>query len=207
MADSARFWNRIARRYAASPISDDAAYQRKLATTQKHLRREMHALEFGCGTGGTALKHAPLVASYRAIDISGNMLEIARDRAGAEMPESLSFEVADFDALELAPESLDAILALSILHLVPDPATTITKVYRSLKPGGVFVSSTSCAGAMRILRLIAPLGHAIGLLPTLSFFTEDDLRAMIRDAGFEIVEDWQPEGSGKALFLVARKGG
>ena len=74
MAEPAAFWNRIAAKYAASPISDEAAYARKLELTRARLRPDMEVLEFGCGTGGTARLHAPHVRSYRATDFSPAMI-------------------------------------------------------------------------------------------------------------------------------------
>ena len=196
------FWDRLADRYAASPIGDMPSYERKLAMTRALLRPGMKVLEFGCGTGGTAIHHVPHVAEYRATDISRRMIEIAQAKDGAE---HVRFEVADFDEITIEPAGIDMILGLSILHLLPDPEATIGKVYQALVPGGYFVSSTPCVGSFWFLKLIAPIGQALGRIPHLSWFNEDGLRTMIRQAGFTIIEDWQPDGRLKALFLVARK--
>lgn len=204
MAGKAKFWNRIAAKYAASPIADEAAYQRKLEMTAARFRPDMEVLEFGCGTGGTARIHAPKVRHYRATDISPDMLEIARSKG--PVPDGLSFEVAEFDTMPLDDDSLDMVIGLSILHLVADPGATIAKARRVLKPGGYFVSSTACVGRFRFLTQLAALGRMLGLLPTLRFFSEDWLRERIRAEGFEIEEDWKSK-SGAALFLIARKPG
>jgi Cyclopropane fatty acid synthase and related methyltransferases len=74
MAESAAFWNNIADRYAADPIADEAAYQAKLAETRRHFRPDMELFEFGCGTGSTALVHAPYVRHIHAVDFSQRML-------------------------------------------------------------------------------------------------------------------------------------
>lgn len=55
------FWDRTADKYAATPIADEASYQVKLAETRRRMRSDMNVLEFGCGTGSTALLHAPHV--------------------------------------------------------------------------------------------------------------------------------------------------
>lgn len=68
MAELSAFWDRLADKYAAQPIADEDAYRTKLARTQAHLTPEMDIFEFGCGTGGTAIAHAPHVRSVRAID-------------------------------------------------------------------------------------------------------------------------------------------
>ena len=80
MNSSISFWNRSAARYAQRPIADQNAYLRKIALTQKYLNPEMDVLEFGCGTGSTALIHAPRVRSYLATDASPRMIDIARKR-------------------------------------------------------------------------------------------------------------------------------
>lgn len=204
MGAKANFWNRIARKYAASPIADETAYQHKLERTAARMTPDMDVLEFGCGTGGTARIHAPRVGHYRATDFSPQMIEIARDKG--PVPDNLSFEVAEFDTMPLDDGSLDMVLGLSILHLVADPDATIAKAFRVLKPGGYFVTSTACIGKMWFLKPVVALGRAVNLLPTLRFFTEDGLRGKVAAAGFEIEEDWQPK-KGAALFLIARKPG
>lgn len=202
MTDPIRFWDKIAQKYAATPIRDEQSYEYKITRAQALMRPDMDVLEFACGTGTTALRHADHVASYRAVDLSPEMIHIARAKEGADR---IQFEVADFDAMELTPESLDMIQAHSILHLLPDPAATIAKTHSALKPGGLFVSSTTCLGRAYWLRPVAAIGKALGKMPSVSWFTEDALRRMLQDQGFEIIEDWQPKGAMKAVFLVARK--
>lgn len=201
MTQSPKFWDRMAKRYIASPIGDTAAYEHKLALTRNHLRPDMDVLEIGCGSGNTGRLHAPLVKSYRAIDLSPRMIELGK--AAAPVPDNMTMEAANFDEIDIAPASVDAVLALSVLHLVPDPVATIAKVRKCLKPGGVFVTSTACLKSMWPLRLLAPIGRVTGLIPPLALLSEHELRAMMAAAGFEIVEDWQAR-KGAALFLIAR---
>ena len=73
MKKSDKFWDKFALRYAKSPVSDKVTYQRKLTETQAYLAPDKHILEFGCGTGTTAIYHAPYVQYVDALDISENM--------------------------------------------------------------------------------------------------------------------------------------
>ena len=155
----ARFWDRIARRYAAKPITDERAYARKLATTRTFLHPDFEVLEIGCGTGMTAVAHAPWVHHIRAVDISARMIEIARERAHGAGIDNIDFECASFDDVAVRPASLDAVLALSVLHLLPAWQDAIERIGQMLKPGGVFVSSTPCLDdAARFLKPLAPIG-------------------------------------------------
>ena len=203
----AKFWDRIAARYAAKPIADLAAYERKLEITRNYLRPDMEVLELGCGTGSTALRNAPHVRHILATDVSPKMIEIARAKTASTSGANVTFRAVAFDDFQAPEASFDAVMGHSILHLLEDPAAAIAKVHRLLKPGGVFVSSTVCIGnTMAYFKLVAPIGRALGLLPLIKVFTSADLNAMLTAQGFEIVEDWRP-AQGMVQFIVARKPG
>lgn len=206
MTEDARFWDRIAEKYSKRPISNEVVYQRKLSMTQERLTKDMRVLEYGCGTGGTALNHAPHVAHVHAIDVSAGMIDIARGKQAEAGIENVTFEVSGIDAFKADDAAYDAVLALSILHLVEDPAKIIAKSAAMLKPGGYFVSSTFAAqDQARWLKFVAPIGKALGKFPpVLKSFSLDDLKAWHRDAGLVIEEEWRT-GKMNADFLIARK--
>jgi ubiquinone/menaquinone biosynthesis C-methylase UbiE len=205
MARSDRFWDKVAGKYAAQPIADQASYERKLEITRGYLGPETDLLEIGCGTGSTAILHAPFVRHIRAIDCSSKMLEIARANAAAAGVSNIDFERDEIDKADIPAETCDVALALSILHLVADREAVIAKVFAALKPGGVLVSSTMCLGdAMGYIRYVAPLGRLLGLLPLLRVFTGNELRSSIEGAGFTIEHDWQ-SAKDRAAFIVGRK--
>ncbi len=200
-----RFWDRIAEKYARTPLADKDAYRQKLMLTRGYLQPGDRVLEFGCGTGSTALEHAPFVASIEATDLSPKMLHIARAKAADAGVTNVTFTEAGVEDFEAAPESYDAVLALSLLHLLGDRQAALAKIHTLLKPGGVFVSNTAClADFMGWFRWVAPLGRAVGLVPLVKIFGADALRREVRAAGFEIVEEFQ-QSKDKALFLIARK--
>jgi len=205
MPASAKFWNKIAAKYASQPIADEAAYEHKLDETRKRLRPDMQVLEIGCGTGGTAIAHAPYVAHVRAIDFSEEMIAIARSKAANAQIENVSFGICAIDDLEISDGSLDAVLALSVLHLVEDAEAVVTRVHRLLRPGGIFVSSTVCLkDYMPWIKYIIPIGRLIGKMPMVKIISANELSDTIVRAGFDIEYSWHPNKN-KALFLIVRK--
>jgi len=205
MDRSTKFWDRIAKRYARRPIADEAAYQKKLQVTRNYFRPDMEVLEFGCGTGSTAITHAPYVKHIVAIDISSKMIEIAKGKAEAENVRNVTFIQSSIDEFKMSDQSLDAVLGLSILHLLGNKEEVIAEVHRVLRPGGIFVSSTACIGdTMKFFKVIAPIGKFLGLMPLVKVFTSKDLEGSLTDAGFAIDYQWHP-GKGKAVFIVATK--
>lgn len=205
VSQAAKFWDRMAERYSKRPISDEAAYEEKLRITGDYLRPEMRLLEFGCGTGSTALIHAPNVRQIHAIDVSKNMIRIARAKANALGIKNVTFACADIDDFEIREGSFDLVLGLSILHLLDNWREVLVRVNRLLKPGGVFVSNTACLGdSMNYLKWILPIGTFLRLLPPVKVFKQADLQRGLIDAGFDIERVWQPEKS-KMVFIVAKR--
>lgn len=205
MDRSVKFWDRIAKRYSKHPIADEAAYQKKLQVTRQHFRPDMEVLEFGCGTGSTAIAHAPYVKHILAIDSSAKMLEIARGKAEAGNIENVTFERAAIDDFSVPDRTLDAVLGLSILHLLDNKERVISRVHGMLKPGGVFISSTACLGdSLKFLAFVALIGNFFGLMPLFRVFTTEELVASLNEGGFEIDYQWQP-GKNKGVFIVAKK--
>ena len=202
-----KIWDRFAKGYAKKPVDDEAAYQHKLDFTRKLLRPDMEVLEFGCGTGGTAILHAPYVKHIHAIDISAKMLEFADAKLIENNVSNVAFERAGIDEFEAPDQTYDVVLGLSILHLLADKEAIISKVHRMLKPGGYFITSTVCAGdTQKYLKIVALIGNFFGFLPLIKIFNTDELVKSLTDAGFDIDYQWSP-GKAKSVFIVAKKAG
>ena len=160
MVKPSRFWDWHAKGYAKRPVADEAAYQQKLKVTRDYLAPDMEVLELGCGTGTTALIHAPFVKHITGVDISRNMLEIARAKAESGNVKNVTFQQSSIDDLKAPVAGFDVVMGHSILHLLENKEAIIAKVNQMLKPGGVFVSSTVCLGGrVPVLRAILPVGR------------------------------------------------
>ena len=107
------FWNKLADKYSRQPVSDEAAYEKKLEVTRKYFQPDMEVLEIGCGTGTTAIAHAPFVGHIRATDLSTRMVEIAKDKAKAAGIDNVTFEALSVDALDVPGASIDVVMAQS----------------------------------------------------------------------------------------------
>ncbi len=204
MKDSKQFWDNSAAKYVKSPIKDKATYQQKLAITQEYLRPDSQVLEFGCGSGGTAILHAPYVQNIVATDISDKMVEIAQQKALEAGVENIQFQQSTLFDLDVQDEHFDTVLGLNVLHLLENVDVAINKVYQLLKNEGVFVSSTSLIGEVNIaFRWLISIMQFLGLAPYVSRFTRNQLIAKLEQAGFSIEREWQT--SHESVFIVAKK--
>ena len=208
-ARKARFWDRIAVKYAADPIADMAGYEATLRRVQGLLSADQDVLEIGCGTGTTALRLAPFTRRLLATDVSTGMIAIAREKLAAQPVPQLSFAVADADAPVAGQGEYDAVLAFNLLHLVTDLDRALELAMRALRPGGLLISKTACISEMNPLipYLALPLMRAIGKAPHVLCFDAAALQSAITRQGMDIVsvERHGTRGKDIRVFIVARK--
>jgi ubiquinone/menaquinone biosynthesis C-methylase UbiE len=206
---NARFWDRVAVKYAADPIADMAGYEATLRRVQGLLSAHLDVLEIGCGTGSTAFRLAPFTRRLLATDLSAGMIAIAREKLAAQPVSQLSFAVADADAPVADDGEYDAVLAFNVLHLVTDLDRALELAVQSLRPGGLLISKTVCIAELNpLIRYLAlPLMQAVGKAPNVLCFDADALRSAIARQGMDIVsvERHGTRGKDFRVFILARK--
>lgn len=200
---SRRFWDRVAKRYAARPLKDVAAYEAMLVTTAAHLRQTDRVLEIGCGTGGTAIRLAPQVAQWIATDLSTQMVRIARAKPGAD---AVRFKVSDAQQALKNEGPFDAVCAFNVLHLVEDMPDLLHRIHASLSPGGLLICKTWCFSDVTFwLRALFPVLRVFGLFPVAQTLSVAQLRQTILDAGFDVIAEHIFGVHPQNPYIVARK--
>ena len=145
MQDTAKFWDKIAEKYAKSPIADEESYRYTLERTRSYLSPDDNILEVGCGTGSTALLLAGDAGRITASDLSGNMARIGAEKARDQGVSNVTFVTAGLFDGAIENGRWDAVLAFNFLHLLEDLPAAVGRINGLLKPGGLFISKTICA--------------------------------------------------------------
>lgn len=206
MVDTARFWDRIAEKYAKSPVKDEESYRHTLDRVKAHLDPDARVLEIGCGTGSTALHLAGNVREIVATDISPGMIDIARRKASEARTENATFAAEDTLSNGRPDAPFDVVMGFNVFHLLREPGWGLASAMKLVRPGGLFISKTPCLkGANLLYPIMIPLMRLIGKAPYVAFFTVEQLEAMITDAGGEILETGTFPKSPPSRFIVARK--
>ncbi len=207
MTADAAFWNDLADEYAAKPVELPEAFERKIALTRGRLSPGDVVLDIGCGTGSLALRLAPSAAHVHGLDLSSEMIRIARTKTTAQGADNLTFHVGPFDdTIPFEPESMDALCAYSLLHLVADPPAALARIYSLLKPGGVFVSSTVCLGESWVP--MAPLMwllRSLGKAPLVKSLSKQTLVHEMANAGFVDIQQPDVGAKSRTAFVIATK--
>ena len=207
MTADAAFWNDLAERYARQPLANPGAFARKIEITRSRMKPTDVVLDIGCGTGSLALRLACSGATIHGLDISSEMIRIARGKAQAEGAANVSFHVGAFDAFELfEPASLDGVCAYSLLHLVEDVPAALNRIYALLRPGGFFVSSTVCLGESWVpYRPILEVMRWLGKAPRVHTLRKRVLVDEMRRAGFAALDQPEVGADPTIAFVVAEK--
>jgi SAM-dependent methyltransferase len=94
-------------------------------------------LDLGCGSGWTSEIFARNRYGVLGLDVSSDMVALARRRASAGL--DLRFAVHDWE-LEFPEKQFGAAVVYDALHHATDPDRVVRNVYEALRPGGVLVT-------------------------------------------------------------------
>jgi ubiquinone/menaquinone biosynthesis C-methylase UbiE len=154
-----------------------------------------HVLDLACGTGLVTLNAARSVGPSGPVlgtDISGQMIEIARQRALEQQLSNVDFQRMDAETLDLPRATFDVVLCALGLMYVPDQQHALREWLRVLKPGGrvaiaVWGKRVNCGWSpvfpivdAEVETEVCPLFFSLG--------EPDALAQLCSDAGFESIE-------------------
>lgn len=120
------------------------------------------ALEIGCGTGTFSRRLAKRSARVLALDLSPNMIRIARSHS-KEYP-NIDFQCADATTWDLPDEKFDCIASIATLHHLP-MESMLLKMKSALKIGGtmIILDLFQSEGAVDALAHMLAIPVSVGL--------------------------------------------
>lgn len=128
-------------------------------------------LEMGVGTG-LLLPYYPSAASVLGVDISAEMLALAKTRVEQCALSNVSLALEDCENLSCADASFDCVVLPYILSVTPSPRSLIDEAMRVCKPGGhiIIVNHFSGSNVWAFSeRLVSALAARIGFRSAFSY--------------------------------------
>ncbi|RDV04855.1 ArsR/SmtB family transcription factor [Undibacter mobilis] len=123
-------WDRIRKLHVADEAVEAAIIK---ALADKPFRS---LLDLGTGTGRMLELFAPRIERGLGLDLSPDMLLLARDRLERGGLKNCSVRQGDLYDLPLADDSFDVIILHQVLHFLDDGGRAIREAARVLRPGG-----------------------------------------------------------------------
>ena len=128
-------------------------------------------LEIGVGTG-LLLPRYPRATRIVGIDISEDMLAIARKRVEAEGLENVDLRAGDCEHMNFGGGEFDCVVIPYVLSVTPDPARLVREAIRVCAPNGRIIVANHFNGSKSwalLEKLYAPLAAKIGFRSDFSF--------------------------------------
>lgn len=165
------------------------------------LGKGMSILEVGCGNGRVArtLSEKLKAKNYTAVDIDPKM--IAQAESLTEKNSRLVFQVADLCRLPFDDRSVDAVIALDVLHHLADWKKGIREIHRVLKKGGKLLMREYSIETFS-LPVLGLVFRSLFDHPYEFMFDQQELLSFIRKNGFDITHQ---NDMSWLLMLVAVK--
>jgi SAM-dependent methyltransferase len=120
--------------------------------------RGLRIIDFGCGSGGNAVQLANRGAHVWAVDISEDLIRIAKRRMSVNgLDGGAQFIVGSAHDLPFPDGSLDIVFGIAILHHL-NLKLVSREVHRVLRPGGraIFQEPVRNSAVIRFLRALIP---------------------------------------------------
>jgi trans-aconitate 2-methyltransferase len=161
-------------------------------------------LDIGCGTGRLTEKLLQRLPRGRvlAIDLSSNMLQVARDYLRPSSASRIQLAIADAASLPVGGRA-DAIFSTATFHWVLDHPRLFRSLHAALKPGGQLVAQ--CGGGANLARIHQRLDQLRGEPEFVKHFSSwrepwefadaETTATRLADAGFEDTVtsvEWSP---------------
>jgi ubiquinone/menaquinone biosynthesis C-methylase UbiE len=185
------FWSKVAPSYDSWVAQ---AYEDQYKTFKRHLHEAVgprdRVLEVGTGTGNIALHLAPHVASVVGLDLSPEMVQLAKEKGALAKISNAEFRVGDAYDLPFEDGEFDKVVCVNALQTMKSPERAIREAHRVLMEGGEMVTITYAFGdsglwqTVKLARWVMKYGKPAYW----SNMKGVDLTGLFESAGFEIVE-------------------
>jgi SAM-dependent methyltransferase len=147
-------------------------------------------LDVGCGTGLTLVLAAGRGAEPAGLDVTPELLAIARERLpGADLREG------DMETLPWEDEAFDAVVGVNAFQFAGDPRGALAEAARVVRPGGRVVASLFAApersqstAVHHAMQALIPPADAAEHAPY-ALSAPGNLEAALEDAGLRVADD------------------
>jgi 2-polyprenyl-3-methyl-5-hydroxy-6-metoxy-1,4-benzoquinol methylase len=160
-------------------------WARRVKMLGSHLKRGMTVLELGCGTGSLTQELARSGADVVAIDVSPELLEIAKSNSSAP---NVRFEIQNAYDLSYPDAVFDSVVGSSVLHHL-EIEDALGQIHRVLKPGGTiyFTEPNMLNPQIAIQKNIPWIKQQLGDSPDETAFFRWPLRRLLEKTGYRNV--------------------
>jgi SAM-dependent methyltransferase len=157
-------------------------WKRRVDMLRSALAPGAEVLELGCGTGYFTRELIDSGAEITAIDISPDLLDVARKEIKAP---NVVFTLDNAYRMSFPDHRFDNVIGSSVLHHL-DIRKALSEIYRVLKPGGAlaFTEPNMMNPQIALQKNIPSIKRRMGDSPDETAFFSWQIKRLLRQAGF-----------------------
>ena len=201
-----KYWDKFSSKFDKRKRKEWKVYESLLFNKiADNLDKGNTVLEVACGTGRVTLEISKQANKVYAIDISSQMIDVARKNIKEKEINNIELSVEDAYNLPFDNEMFDTVICINSLHNMIYPENALSEIKRVLKPEGRFISTVTGIGS-RKFKIIMSIFKLLTNFPVFHKLNLEEFADMLSKAGFSILKKEMikhPEDVMPLLYIVA----
>lgn len=184
-------WDKISNKYDRIFNSYEDVRELSITKVVPLLSKDDKVLELACGTGNLSLGIAKKLNKLVATDLSGGMLDVAKEKAVRVGISNIEFKKIDAEKTGFPDNSFDKVIIFNAIHIMENPIKVLSEINRLLKTNGMLITASECYGEpvkykMRLGLNILKVLSLFKLVSSFSFYNMKDIDTLLKTSGFKI---------------------
>lgn len=191
---------------------------------KEKLESGIRVLDVGCGRGRALLMMAELFpeSTFNGLDLSEEAIQWAREKAREKGLENINFEIRDASDFDQTadPDTYDFVTTFDAVHDQAKPQAVLKGIYRTLKPGGIYLMQDIHSSSHVHADMDHPLGPLLYTVSCMHCMTvslaqggeglgamwgREKARELLTKAGFEDIQIHQLEHDIQNDYYILKK--
>ena len=162
-------------------------WKRRVEMLTHNIQKEMNVLELGCGTGYFSKELVKTNAKITAIDISPDLIEIAKNET--KKFSNIEYLLQNAYSMDFENECFDIVVGSSVLHHL-DVEKALSETYRVLKKNGTirFTEPNMLNPQIALHKNIPYIKKKLGDSPDETAFFRTQLKRLLKKHGFSDIK-------------------
>ena len=203
-----KYWDKFSSKFDKRKRKEWKVYESLLFNKiADDMNKESTVLEVACGTGRVTLEISKQAKKVYAIDISSQMIDVARKNIEEKGINNVELSVEDAYNLPFDNDMFDIVVCINSLHNMIYPEKALSEIKRVLKPEGRFVATVTGIGS-RKFKIMMSIFKFLTNFPVFHKLNLEEFADMLSKAGFSIEKKEtlkHPEDIMPLLYAVSKK--
>jgi phosphatidylethanolamine/phosphatidyl-N-methylethanolamine N-methyltransferase len=178
---------------------------RRREGSRLRVSHNLHCNRLPSGLGATGKIRGSGILIFYGIDITPQMVDLARAKAQSRGIGNVEFAIGDAYQLPFSDGMFDAVVISNALHVMIEPERALAEARRVLKEDGRLIVPTFCHGDNYLSKLVCRAMNLVGF-KAFQIWSVESFGCFIEAHGYEVLRKEVFRDIIPLTYLVAQKG-